>query len=318
MVLRRSVQWFKPLLPVWAKRRIKEFLRSAVNPDAPPPAASQRPVEFFPPGHFHSPVVDPETINEDKHSSGTFHAREIPGIDLNEGGQVTLFEELSGYYDELPFADEKSGDLRYHYVNGMYSYGDAIILYSMLRHFQPRRVVEVGSGFSSALMLDVNERFLGNEIQLTFIEPYPERLNSLLRPGDRAELIEQGLQGVGDGVFEELQSGDFLFVDSSHVAKHCSDVNKLFFDILPRLKTGVFIHFHDIFYPFEYPLAWLKRGISWNEGYILRSFLMYNPNYRIRFFNHYFMGFHAERMKDKMPLMMKNPGGSFWLEKIQE
>ena len=123
----------------------------------------------------------------------------------------------------------------------------------MIRHIEPNRIIEVGSGFSSCLILDTNDLHFDGRIATTFIEPYPELLKSLVAEGDESAstLLPVRLQDVDLSVFEELNRGDILFIDSTHVSKIDSDVNYLFFEILPRLSSGVYIHFHDIFYPFE-------------------------------------------------------------------
>jgi hypothetical protein len=119
-----------------------------------------------------------------------------------------------------------------------------------LRYFKPKQIIEVGSGFSSALMLDVND--------IDFIDPYPHRLYSLLKEADaeRHNVIADKVQNIDIGVFQKLKENDILFIDSSHVSKIGSDVNFLMFEVLPNIQSGVLIHFHDIFYNFEYPEYW--------------------------------------------------------------
>ena len=116
-------------------------------------------------------------------------------------------------------------------------------------------------------------------------------------------------------VLDSLDENDFLFVDSSHVLKVGSDVGYIIFQILPRLKKGVIVHFHDVPWPFEYPKEWLGRGIIWNEAYFLRSFLQYNRAFPILYFNAYIHQFHREVLGQMMPLCLRNPGGGLWLKK---
>ena len=108
-----------------------------------------------------------------------------------------------------------------------------------------------------------------------------------------------------------------LFIDSTHVSKIGSDVNSLLFDILPKLNRGVYVHFHDVFYPFEYPQEWVYQGLAWNEAYILRAFLQHNDAFKIVFFNTYLELFYREKFENSMPLCLKNPGGSIWLTKTK-
>ena len=198
-----------------------------------------------------------------------------PGIRLRADEQKKLLDELATYYEEFDWSEKPGIGRRFYVPNIFFEIGDAIILYAMLRRFRPKQVIEVGSGFSSALMLDTNDLFLGGGVHFTFIEPNAERLCSLLTSEDRGrvQLLEKPVQQVAAQVFSSLEVDDVLFIDSSHVAKVGSDVNYLFFKILPLLQSGVLIHIHDIMWPFEYPLEWIIEGRSWNEAYILRAFL---------------------------------------------
>ena len=115
--------------------------------------------------------------------------------------------------------------------------------------------------------------------------------------------------------FESLESGDILFIDSSHVSKMDSDVNWYMFEILPRLKPGVFVHIHDIGFPFEYPLNFIQQGRCWNESYFLRAFMMYNNAFKIEFFVAFTSHFHIDFIRTEMPMCAERPGGSFWMRK---
>jgi predicted O-methyltransferase YrrM len=273
---------------------------------------------WVPPGHYYSPIPSLEEIKlKDKEIFDNI-PRELPGINLNESAQVDLFHQFQQYYHELPFSDHKKEELRYFFENPAYSYSDAIILYCMIRYAQPKKIIEVGSGYSSCLTLDVNELYFHEKISCTFIEPYPELLLSLIKDSDKEkiELIPSKLQDIELEKFSELAAGDILFIDSTHVSKFNSDVNYILFKILPYINSGVYIHFHDIFYPFEYPKGWIYEGRAWNEDYILRAFLAYNDSFKIVFFNTFLEYFYKDMFISKMPLCMKNIGGSLWIQKL--
>lgn len=272
----------------------------------------------YPNGHFYSPVISLEEVKQ--READIWKNTEIdgiPGIDLRTEAQKDLIKQFSPYYGDMPFKAEKQNNFRYNFENPYYSYTDAIILYSFIRHFKPRRIIEIGSGFSSAVMLDTNEIFFNNEIDLTFIDPYPERLESLLTKDDteRTTLIKTDVQVISLDVFKKLESGDILFIDSTHVSKTGSDVNYILFEILPILNPGVLIHFHDIFYPFEYPKEWVYKGFNWNEDYILKAFLMYNQKFEIKVFSEYLHKHHKD-IFSQLPLTYLNPGGNLWIEKL--
>jgi len=275
-------------------------------------------LSFVPPGHYHSPIPCLDDIKAREAELFGNVPKEIAGINLNEDWQIDLFHRLSKYYKEQPFEPHKNGNLRYFFENPNFSYADAIILYCMVRFTQPKMVVEVGCGYSSCVILDTNELFFGNSIRCKFIEPYPKLLLTLIKDSDRERLkiLEKEVQDVDLNRFQELSSGDILFVDSSHVSKIGSDVNHILFKILPALSSGVYIGFHDIFHGFEYPRAWIYKGIAWNEDYLLRAFLQYNSAFEIQFFNSFFAQFHTDELIDKMPLCMKNTGGSIWIRKM--
>lgn len=273
---------------------------------------------FMPPGHFYSPIPSLEEVRADEERIFRM-PRGLPTVDLNEGEQLELLNAFKEYYKELPpWGDDKSEGLRYHFDNPNFPHADAISLYAMLRHLRPKRIVEIGSGYSSCVTLDTNELFLDNRVACTFIEPHPELLLSLIKDGDkrRVEIISSKLQDVDPKHFSSLSENDILFIDSTHVSKVGSDVNHIFFEIIPSLNSGVYIHFHDICYPFEYPKMWVYENRAWNESYLLRAFLQYNQAFKIVFFNNFLGHFFPEEIAKDMPLFMKNIGGSIWLRKV--
>jgi hypothetical protein len=274
-------------------------------------------VTFAPPGHFYSPLPD---IHGLERVYVKVVSKHIQGININEEKQIDLLKELSEYYPKLPFGDGSRKNNTRYFFNGneSYSYGDAIILFCMINYIRPRRFIEVGSGYSSVVTLDACE-MLGSGTKITLIEPYPNRLLGLLSKKDDSKelLISKCIQDVDLSLFDELDEGDILFIDSSHVVKFASDVLFIFADVLPRLKPGVIVHFHDIFWPFEYPLEWLQEGRAWNEAYFLRVFLMNNKSYEILYFNDFMGQTHGDLLRKYIPLSTKNAGGGFWMKKLQ-
>jgi hypothetical protein len=280
-------------------------------------AAARQSATFVPPGHYYSPIPSLDEVRRDEALIFDEVPRVIPGVDLREREQLDLLERFKDYYREQPFGPHKVPGRRYYFENDAYAYSDAIVLYCMMRHLAPRRYVEIGSGFSSCVALDTNDLFFGGAIATTFIEPYPERLLSLVAAEDHARMtvIPRRLQDVALETFDVLEANDILFVDSTHVSKVHSDVNRIFFEILPRLKPGVHVHFHDVFYPFEYPKAWVYEGRAWNEAYLLRAFLQYNPAFPMVFMNTFMERYHEGVFRADLPLCLRNPGGSIWIRK---
>ena len=273
----------------------------------------------YPAGHYYSPIPDRQEILEyvERRKAPRL---ELPDVPLNKELQFELLNEYAVFYKDVPFPESQSTTCRYYYDNIWFRYADAIFLYSFLRKHVPKRIIEVGSGFSSAVILDTVDGFFPSRPEITFIEPHPDRLRRLLRSGDdnQVRIIDQKIQAAPGELFSSLQSGDFLFIDSSHVLKSGSDLQVLMFEILPMVPAGVFVHFHDVFYPFDYPDAWLREGRYWNESYFLRAFLSYNHDWSVYFFNTYVAVAFSDFIKDKMPLCQKDPGGSLYIQRVKK
>jgi len=284
---------------------------------APPPTTNGAPPMFVEPGHFYSPVPSRADIEAHRRRAAAGWPESIPAIDLRVDAQRALLAEFRGYYAEQPFPAERTSATRYWFENPGLSYADGLALYFLLRHVQRKRIVEVGSGWSSMVILDTSERFLEPHPHVTFVEPYPDQLLALARPGDleRCRLLGVPVQEVPLTEFSALERDDVLFIDSTHVARLASDVNHEFFEILPSLRSGVYVHFHDIFYPFDYPVEWSDEGRGWNEAYLLRAFLEHNDEFEIVLWNDLMGHRHRAALERDFPLWLRNPGGSFWMRK---
>ena len=227
--------------------------------------------------------------------------------------QLDLMRDLAAFASELSDVPEQGGGKgRFAWDNGAFGKVDALAYYGIVRKLEPNRVVEVGIGASSLLLkraISAN----GRKTKVTLIEPYPrwEMLGEL--PSDWT-LHERILQRADLKIFESLEAGDVLFYDGSHCVSTASDVNWMLFEILPRLSPGVWIHFHDIFWPFDYPAGWIfNEGLSWNEQYALQAFLMNNTAYRVKLA----LRMLNEERREAMAEFVRQPrgGGSVWIEK---
>ena len=270
----------------------------------------------YPAGHYYSPIPAQEDIFRNRTSSETGEVG-LPGIDLNSDSQYVLLQEFRQFFDEMPFPEKQNPDLRYHFDQDWFGCTDAIFLYCFLRKFRPRKIIEIGSGYSSAAILDTLERSSFPPTDVTFIEPYPERLKSILKDRDleNVRIMESKVQDISLDVLTSIGSGDLLFIDSSHVVKCGSDLQYLLFDVIPRLPSGAFVHFHDVFFPFEYPSDWLSDGRFWNEIYFLRAFLAFNEEWRILFFNSYITEKFGEFVRRNFPICSRDAGGSLYLRR---
>jgi hypothetical protein len=272
-------------------------------------------IQFAPPGHFYSPLPTLEDASRSWIPQEESRTTELAGFDAQRAGQLAFLESFPGGFPAPPWPEKSGGEFRYHADNGFFGRQDAVVLSAILAHFQPGKVIEVGSGFSSAAMVDIRNRGLCRSA-LTFIEPFPERLDSLLQHEPRTTVLRQPVQQVPLAVFSELAARDVLFVDSSHVVKIGSDLHHLLFQVLPVLQPGVVIHFHDIFWPFEYPEAWYRVGRAWNEAYFLRLLLSYSQQFRIVCFNSYLNACAEPKMRACLGEGVPLDSGGLWLQKI--
>jgi Methyltransferase domain len=281
--------------------------------------AALRPEEpahrLYPEGHYYSPIPDLPDVRA--RADELFdRTGEVPGIELRRNEQLALLDEIGPALARWPYGGpEDCQELRYRPDNEFFGWVDSQLWYGLLATRRPRRVVEVGSGWSTALILDACDRE-GLDTTVTAIEPFPERLYSVMRDGDahRIDVRQTRVQDLPTKELADLSSGDVLFIDSTHVAKIGSDVNHLVFGVFPRLPAGVLVHVHDIAYPFEYPREWIEEGRAWNEAYLLRGFLLENPRWRVRLWSSFLLLHEPDRMRSALHPDTVVDGGSLWLE----
>jgi predicted O-methyltransferase YrrM len=274
---------------------------------------------FFPPGHYHSPIVDPSQVNQYVAKARAVSLENLKGITISKQALTDRWAAMTPAIATTKFAQNKTAQHRYFECGSPYPYADAMTLRAMVISERPRRIIEIGSGFSTACMLDTLDEFNLSDCRITCIEPYPERLLGLIREEDhsRLDIIRSGVQSVDVSIFEELGKSDILFIDSTHVLKTGSDVHFEIFEVLPIIEPGVLIHFHDCPYPFEYPNEWIfEKNYSWNEAYALRAFLMYNSQFSVLFWNSLFRRIFPDLWIASTPQAVgKNPGTSIWLKR---
>ena len=277
---------------------------------------------WVPPGHFYSPIPPLDEIRNRESAIFGCNPLDAPGVDLRLDDQRQLLAEIEPMTHGVTFARSQAearerGD-RYWTDNPSYADGDGLFLTAMLRHLRPKRMIEIGCGYSSACTLDARDRFLDGAPELTFVDPYADLLESLLRDSDRSsvEVLKVGTQDVNLATIADLGAGDVLFLDTTHVARTGSDVVRIFAEILPALQPGVVVHLHDIFPNFEYPQSWVYEGRAWTEQYMLRSFLQFNAAFEIMLWPVLLHALNPDDMVRRFPAMARNCGGSFWFRKI--
>jgi predicted O-methyltransferase YrrM len=264
--------------------------------------------------HYYSPLVFPSDIERPLSTP-----RRLPGINFNVEKQLALLREFS-YRDELvsiPMDKPRVGAFGYHNIN--FGPGDAEILYSMIRHFKPRRFVEVGCGYSTLVALEAEARNHredpGYSCRHICIDPYEQPWLETLG----VEVVRERIERINPAVVESLDENDFLFIDSSHVTRPQGDVVHEYLFLLGILRPGVVVHTHDIFTPRDYPEEWvlgLRR--LWNEQYVLEAFLSFNSSYEILLMLNYLAHEHSDAVQNACPILAKEPGhepGSFWFRR---
>lgn len=248
--------------------------------------------------HFYLPIPADEDI-----PSGYWEKQsELIGIDMNEQGALELLDGVfPRYMGEFRnrFPLESPGDPRLFYlINGGYMAIDAHVYYAMIRHFKPRRIIEIGAGNSTLLggvaCLE-NQRETGHAVDYTAIDPYPQSILEKGVPG-LTRLLTMKVQDLNPDLFTSLEAGDILFIDSSHVLRSGNDVEYEYLEILPRLAPGVLIHIHDISLPRHYPKVYYDNQLYWNEQYLLQAFLIFNTRLTVLWAGNYMILKYPERV----------------------
>lgn len=265
--------------------------------------------------HYYEPLISK------KQCLGKLHNRRIEEINFNEELQMQLLDRFH-YNNELiqiPYDTDQSSSFYYH--NGSFGPGDAEFLYSIIRTYRPRRLIEIGCGNSTKIAIQAiqknNEENSGYSCKITCIEPYEQ---PWLEGIKEIQVIRERVENVALDIFETLQEGDILFIDSSHVIRPQGDVLWEYQRILPRLNKGVLIHIHDIFTPNDYPEKWVFDEVRlWNEQYLLESFLMYNKSFEIIGALNFLKHFYWDKVIEKCPVLKTFEDyepGSFWIRKV--
>ncbi len=275
---------------------------------------------FLPvPVHYYSPVPDIQDLKKRKVWD---KKNELKGINFDSKKQLKLLSVLGDKFGkECRWALNPAKSTEYFYVdNSVFSFGCASVLYTMIRKFKPKRIIEIGSGQSSKIIsqaITVNK----DKCRYTIIDPYPGKYvrNRKIK---FHRLIKKRVELVNPAVFDELGKGDILFIDSSHSVKIGSDVNFLYLDVLPRLKLGVIVHVHDISLPYEYSKTYATNEFFrqfWIEQYLLQGFLTGNRDYQVLLGMAYIMKDHLpsfkRAFKHYQPEIHKLTSGSFWIQR---
>ena len=262
---------------------------------------------------FYSPLPLLEEIDWEQ----LRNRRELRGIDLNPEPPLRLLNNLRQFTPELEtIPARQTGETFFWFDNGGFGGFDAAALYAMLRYLKPKRYVELGCGFSSFISSRALKRNQqeGHDCDAIYADPEPRLdMQQILAHG---RLMQKRVQDVPMEIFQALESGDVLFIDTSHVLKVQSDVTRELVQILPALKPGVWIHVHDIFTPYDYPEEWITKPIrlSCNEQYALECLLSGGDRYRVELPLFMLWKENPEALQAFFPRGQQRPH-SFWITK---
>jgi hypothetical protein len=266
---------------------------------------------------YYSPIPNLEQLPSDIWSRRS----SLGGIDLELEAAIELVEgELAPFVSELEVHDSApTGPPEFFLENGNYEAVDAELLYAIVRARKPRLVMELGSGFTTLLIGKAARRNAaeGHETRHLAFDPFPrpQILGESPPPPTRFEPISA--TEVPLDAFAQLGRGDILFVDTTHTVKLGSDVNYIVLDVLPNLASGVIVHFHDVFLPWEYPRGWFEEmQYYWAEQYLLQAFLAFNSEFEVLIPAAAIAEEFPERLAAVVPSF--TPGrrpGAFWLKR---
>lgn len=270
--------------------------------------------------HFYGPVPELRTLPEEifeRHS-------ELPGVEMRDEEQLALLDRISAFRGEYSGFPEKLAEgepMRYFQRNGQFERVDAEVFHTMIRLHKPRRIIEIGSGYSTLVAAGAIRRNRdedpGYECDLICVEPYPREFIPGLKGVTRLE--ETRVQDLPVDFFSELGENDILFVDSSHVLKIGSDVQYEFLEVVPRVAPGVLVQVHDIFFPTDYPKVFVKEWLRFfTEQYLLQSFLAFNDSFEVRWCGSWMARLHEPETRAAFPSYDR--GGmlpsSFWMQRV--
>lgn len=210
------------------------------------------------------------------------------------------------------FRDPSANDVGYEFANDYFSSPDAETLYAMVRSVEPRTLIEVGSGNSTRIE---RQAIMDGHLPTTLISIDPSPRLDIESMAD--EWYRQPVEtAAGRGLFDRLQSGDILFIDSSHEIKPGNDCVFLYLRVLPLLPPGVVIHIHDVFLPYEYPEPWVREywNRPWTEQYLVHSMLTWGSGFQV-LWPGYFLQRTCAQFSEWFPQLANRRAQSLWLRK---
>jgi len=266
----------------------------------------------------YSPVPDVRSLPE----ATWARPSPLPGVELEPERHIAFLERhLARHLTEFrPPLASTGVPGEFHLANASYESVDAEVYYAMVRYAKPRRILELGSGFSTLVGLAACERNRaeGHPVRYEAYDPSPREVVTSPAPRGLDRLHRTGAAEVTPARVAELDTGDILFVDTTHTVKVGGEVNHIVLEMLPALAPGVLVHFHDVFLPWEYPREWIERErLFWAEQYLLQAFLAFNPLFEVLFAAHAVARVHPDRLGRAVPSFYSglSTPKAFWIRR---
>ena len=263
--------------------------------------------------HYYEPMFHPRHLYRPLDQE-----RRLPGIDFNIPRQLELLAQFD-YAAELSRLPRKAAEGIFHYDNPNFGAGDAEFLYSAIRHFKPARILEIGSGYSTLMMMQAiaanRAQDPGYRCGVVCVEPYEM---AWLDGTPGIEVLRRPVELLDERHVTDLRINDILFIDSSHVIRPQGDVVREYLELLPLLAPGVLVHIHDISTPRDYPALWVVDEVKlFNEQYLVEALLSGGTRFGVIGALNMLAHRHPDRMAEKFPVFREKAGthepGSLWL-----
>ncbi len=230
------------------------------------------------PRHFYSNVPDIRHLMRTDYWRRPFHMTGVAGADL--ANQIEFLRRCCpASIQERMLAS--SIHSRASQQNGEEGYGviEADFLFAFITTVRPPRIVQVGAGVSTAVILMAAQE-CGYRPEIVCIDPYPTSYLQQLAQAHQIQLVREAAQ-TADLKYFAISPGDLLFIDSTHTVKPGSEVNRLILEVLPGIPSRCHVHFHDIYFPYDYPSTLLNTVFFSGESTLLHAFLIHNQRYRL-------------------------------------
>jgi Methyltransferase domain len=244
--------------------------------------------------------------------------RSLPGINWNARGQLETLKTLTFSNELADLPKDSQAPLKFHLDNGFFLSGDAEFWYQIIRARKPKRIYEIGSGYSTLMAIAAIDKNKQDDpayaCEHVCIEPY--EMPWLEQTG--ITVIRKPIEDLELSFFSRLQENDILFIDSSHIIRPQGDIVFEYLQLLPSLNKGVIVHIHDIFSPKNYLKQWLQDDVLfWNEQYLLEAFLTHNESWLILAALNFLHHHHYEKLQSVAPFLTPDrEPGSFYIQKV--